>query len=163
MTSHSLPDQYTGMTGMERAFQLLNSSGSWSDQPYDSTSLDILEQIGSLSPRVTYNPEFKSSHIQIEWNTDQFSHSVEHFGYYLLAKRLYSTSETEHSRESLFKSKDSNEKTLIKLYWDYRDSYNPIARLSEQTEEEIRCSSSRKCYEPLWKNYLSKVLTFHQV
>ena len=67
------------------------TSNSLSDQPYDSTSLDILYQIGSLSPRVTYYPKFKSCHIQIEWNTDQFSHSIEHFVYYLLVKRLYST------------------------------------------------------------------------
>ncbi|CAF5054599.1 unnamed protein product, partial [Rotaria magnacalcarata] len=33
LTSHHLPDQYTEMTGMERAFQLLNSAGCWTDQP----------------------------------------------------------------------------------------------------------------------------------
>jgi len=57
MTSHALPDQYTGMTGMERAFQLLNSAGCWSDQPYDSLSLDILRQIACISPKVSYYPE----------------------------------------------------------------------------------------------------------
>ena len=170
MTSHSLPDQYTDMTGMERAFQLLNSAGSWSDQPYNSTSLDILEQIASLSPRVSYYPELKSCHIKIEWNTDQLSHSVQHFGYYLLVKRLfktseqlklmYSTSQTEHSIHNFFQSKDSNENTLIKLYWDYRDLFNPIARLSEQMEEEIRCSSSTQSYQPVWNNYLSNVNLF---
>ena len=169
MTSHSLPDQYTGMTGMEQAFQLLHSAGSWSDQPYDSMSLDILSQIASLSPKVTYYPEYKSCHIRIEWNTDKLAYSVQHFGYYLLAKRLYKTSEQlkfmystsqTHTIQNLFESKDYNEKTLMKLYWDYRDWYNPIARLSEQMEEEIRCSHSIQSYQPAWNNYLSKTNYF---
>ena len=57
MTSHPLPDQYTGMTGMERAFQLLNSAACWSDQPFDLLSLNILTQIATISPKVTYYPE----------------------------------------------------------------------------------------------------------
>ncbi|CAF4394306.1 unnamed protein product, partial [Rotaria magnacalcarata] len=57
MTSHPLPDHYTGMTGMERAFQLLYSAGCWSDQPFDELSLNILGQIASISPKVNYYPE----------------------------------------------------------------------------------------------------------
>ncbi|CAF1308827.1 unnamed protein product [Adineta steineri] len=57
ITSHPLPDQYTGMTGMERAFQLLNSPGCSSDQPFDTLSLHILGQIASISPKVDYYPE----------------------------------------------------------------------------------------------------------
>ncbi|CAF4969960.1 unnamed protein product [Rotaria sp. Silwood1] len=41
VTSHSLQDFYTGMTGMERAFQLLNSAGCWTDQPFDDLSINI--------------------------------------------------------------------------------------------------------------------------
>ncbi|CAF3387790.1 unnamed protein product [Rotaria sp. Silwood2] len=50
MTSHPLSDQYTGMTGMRRAFQFLYSAGCWSDQPFDKVSLNILSQIASISP-----------------------------------------------------------------------------------------------------------------
>ena len=73
---------------------------------------------------------------------------------------MFKTSQTKHSIQSLFESKDSNENTLIKLYWDYRDLYNPIARLSEQMEEEVRCSSSTQSYQPVWNNYLSNVNSF---
>ncbi|CAF3438200.1 unnamed protein product, partial [Rotaria socialis] len=43
ITSHCLPDQYTGMTGMERSFELLNSTVSWSDQPFDPIESGIIE------------------------------------------------------------------------------------------------------------------------
>ncbi|CAF3726694.1 unnamed protein product [Rotaria sordida] len=70
MTSHPLPDQYTGMTGMERAFQLLNSAGCWSDQPFDSLSLNILSQIAAISPKVDYYPEHLTSMEKIDWNNN---------------------------------------------------------------------------------------------
>ncbi|CAF5088350.1 unnamed protein product, partial [Rotaria sp. Silwood1] len=57
MTSHSLPDQYMGMTGMERCFQLLHSAGCWSAQPYDSITRNILLQIATISPKVNFYPE----------------------------------------------------------------------------------------------------------
>ncbi|CAF1315107.1 unnamed protein product [Rotaria sordida] len=159
MTSHPLPDRYTGMTGMERAFHLLNSAGSWSDQPYDSISLDILSQIASLSPKANYYPEQQTCMIKIEWNTGNLPYSIQHFGYYLLAKKLYETSKQwefmyptnpSHAIQKLFESKEYNEKVLIKLYWDYRDSYNPTARLSPQMEAEIRSTNLTKSYQPVW-------------
>ncbi|CAF4113865.1 unnamed protein product [Adineta steineri] len=161
MTSNPLPDQYTGMTGMERSFQLLNSAGSWSDQPYDTISLNILSQIASLSPKTNYYPEHKTCMIKIEWNTQNLPCSIQHFGYYLLAKKLYETSEqwkfmyptnTSHSIQKLFESKEYNEKVLAKLYWDYRDSYNPTARLSSQMETEIQSTSITKSYQPVWES-----------
>ncbi|CAF4497859.1 unnamed protein product, partial [Rotaria sp. Silwood2] len=161
MTSHPLPDQYTGMTGMERSFQLLNSAGSWSDQPYDSISLNILSQIASLSPKVNYYPEHQTCMVKIDWNTEYLPYSIQHFGYYLLAKKLYEESEqwkfmystnTSHGILKLFESKEYNEKVLIKLYWDYRDLYNPTARLSPQMEAEIRSKNITKSYQPVWES-----------
>ncbi|CAF0949279.1 unnamed protein product [Adineta steineri] len=161
ITSNSLPDRYTGMTGMERAFQLLNSAGSWSDQPYDPISLNILSQIATLSPKVNYYPENQTCMIKIDWNNQDLPYSIQHFGYYLLAKKLYEASEqwkfmypTNISSEiqKLFENKEYNEKVLIKLYWDYRDSYNPTARLSHQMEVEIQSTYVTKSYQPIWES-----------
>ncbi|CAF4981090.1 unnamed protein product, partial [Rotaria sp. Silwood1] len=72
MTSHSLPDQYMGMTGMERCFQLLHSAGCWSAQPYDSITRNILLQIATISPKVNFYPEHltlkKLVETSEEWN-----------------------------------------------------------------------------------------------
>jgi hypothetical protein len=161
MTSHALPDQYTGMTGMERAFQLLNSAGCWSDQPYDSLSLDILVQIACLSPKASYYPDHLICMEKIEWNSHGLPCSMQHFGYYLIVKKLFQSSEqwnfmhpvsASQDIRKLFESKKYNETLLAKLYWDYRDSYNPTARLSTEMEREIQAASLTKPYRPVWEN-----------
>ncbi|CAF1403176.1 unnamed protein product [Adineta steineri] len=161
MTSHSLPDQYTGMTGMERSFQLLNSAGCWSDQPFDSISRNILLQIATISPKVNYYPEHLTCAESIEWNTNSLPYSLQHFGYYLIAKKLVETSEelnfmhpsstSTDELQKLLTNKNYNVKLLGKLYWDYRDSYNSTARLSAEMEQEICCPSATKSYEPIWE------------
>ncbi|CAF3964773.1 unnamed protein product [Adineta steineri] len=146
ITSNLLPDQYTGMTGMERAFQLLNSAACWSDQPFDSLSLDILTQIAAISPIVHYYPAHLTCMQQIEWNSNGLEHSMQHFGYYLIASHLIKNSQQLNFMHSssvsneipkLFKEKLNDEALLKKLYWDYRDSYNPTARLSVEIEVDI--------------------------
>ena len=165
ITSHPLPDEYTGMTGMERAFQLLNSAGSWSDQPFDKISLNILCQIARLSPKTNYYPQHLTCMAKIDWNSSSLPCSMQHFGYYLLAKKIYETSlnlkfiySIEQSKEAdkLFTNKNYNVDLLAKLYWDYRDSYNPTARLSREMEEEIRTKYKTKPYCPIWINCSSK-------
>ncbi|CAF4009337.1 unnamed protein product, partial [Rotaria sordida] len=162
LTSHPLPDQYTGMTGMERSFQLLYSAGCWSDQPFDSITRNILLQIASISPRVNYYPEYLTSMIKVDWNSNSIPYSMQHFGYYLLVKELseaseewsfmYPSSTSNDDLQKLFESKKYNEKVLAKLYWDYRDSYNPSARLPEQMEKEIQFSAtSLDAYQPVWQ------------
>jgi len=147
------------MTGMERAFQLLNSAGSWSDQPFDELSLNILSQIACLSPKVCYYPDHLTCMVKIDWNSSSLPYSMQHFGYYLLAKKIYQTSlnwnfmySTEQTQQ-LFDSKNYNEKLLVKLYWDYRDSYNPTARLPREMEDEIRMKYITQSYRPTWENY----------
>ena len=152
MTSHPLPDEYTGMTGIERAFQLLNSAGCWSDQPYDKLSRNILNQIAIISPTVDYYPQHRTSMEKIEWNGEGLPYSMQHFGYYLIVKNLIDTSErlnfmhSSSSNKSI--EKQNNEKLLGKLYWDYRDSSNPIVRLPQKIEEEIKRTSLRNVYQP---------------
>ncbi|CAM4750062.1 unnamed protein product [Rotaria magnacalcarata] len=174
-TSHPLPDQYTGMTGMERAFQLLKSVGSWSDQPFDAVARNILLQIATISPKVNYYPEHLRCMESITWNSDSLPHSLEHFGYYLIANKLveaseelnfmHSTSTSNDELHKIFENKNYNENLLAKLYWDYRDSYNPTARLSAQMESEIWRKSETKSYQPVWQscplaaNYSSLSLT----
>ena len=165
MTSHALPDEYTDLTGMECAFQLLNSAGCCSDQPFDALSLDILYQIATLSPQVSYYPSHLTCMKRIDWNSHGLSRFMQHFGYYLIAKNLFEISEqwnfihpSSDSSEmrKLFQSKKYDERLLRKLYWNYRDSYNPLARLSPEMEMEIRSVDITNPYHSQWKIYPSK-------
>ncbi|CAF0948665.1 unnamed protein product, partial [Didymodactylos carnosus] len=159
MTSHPLPDQYTGMTGMERSFQLLNSAGCWADQPFDSLSLDILRQIATISPKANYYPTHLTCMEKVDWNSHCLPYSMQHFGYYLIVKKLIDTSQqlnfmhpsssTSSETSEWLLSHQYNEKLLAKLYLDYRDSYNPTVRLSAQMEAEFLCTSLAKPYQPI--------------
>ncbi|CAF3462404.1 unnamed protein product [Rotaria socialis] len=160
-TSHPLPDHYTGMTGMERAFQLLYSAGCWSDQPFNELSLYILGRIGSISPKVNYYPEHLTCMEKIDWNSNGIPYSMQHFGYYLIAKQLIDSSQLfnfmypslkTNKIPEVFQVKIYNEMLLKKLYWDYRDSYNPAARLSAEMEKDILRASSTKLYRQTLKN-----------
>ena len=163
MTTHSLPDEYIGMTGAERAFQLLNSAGCWSDQPFDSLCLNILTQIATISPRSNYYPEHLARMQTIEWNSNGLPYSLQHFGYYLIAKNLINaaqelnfmySSSMSTEMPKLFEGKLYNEMLLKKLYWDYRDSYNPTVRLSVQMEANIsRSTSSAQPYHSTSEYY----------
>ncbi|CAF4113732.1 unnamed protein product [Rotaria sp. Silwood2] len=157
LTSHPLPDQYTGMSGMERAFQLLNSAGCWTDQPFDALSLHILRQIAVISPSANYSRQYCTSMETINWSYHSIPYSLQHCGYYLIAKKLLDTSEkfnfmhlSSHTHEML-KLADENEydeRLLAKLYWDYRDSHNSIARLSIEIEEELLDTRMETPYQP---------------
>ena len=160
LTSHPLPDQYTGMTGMERAFQLLHSAGCWTDQPYDSLSMDILRQIALISPRADYYPTHLTCMERIDWNSHGIPFSLQHFGYHLIVRQLIVSSQrlnfmypTINAQKidlsGLFEHRSYNENLLGKLYWDYRDSYNPTARLSKQMEADILGKNPTYSYQPI--------------
>ena len=142
MTSHPLVDIYTGLTGMERAFQILHSAACWTDQPYDSLSLNILRQLASLSPRVDYYPTHLTSMATIQWNHPALAYSQQHFGYYLLVTKMLHASEQLNFLYPTASSNSNglprnNVKLLTKFYQDYRDSYNPTGRLSDELEQEM--------------------------
>jgi hypothetical protein len=89
MTSNPLPDLYTQMTGMERAFQLLYSAECWTDQPLDSLSLSIALQIANISPKVEYYPTHLTCMETIQWNEQSLPYSLQHFSYYLIIKKIH--------------------------------------------------------------------------
>ena len=165
LTSHSLPDQYTGMTGMDRAFQLLNSASCWSDEPYDSFCLDILTQIASISPQVTYYPDHLTCMEQISWNANGLPCSLQHFGYYLIVKYLignslklnfiYSRLPSIYLSNIFYNNKVYNEFLLKKLYWNYQDSYNSLARLPSDIENDIRSTSKYESFKICPKDHSS--------
>lgn len=57
VTTHLLPDPFTGMTGTERALQILQSACVWSSAPYDTESIITLTHIAKLSPKRQFVPE----------------------------------------------------------------------------------------------------------
>jgi hypothetical protein len=55
-TASAMPDPFTGMTGTATAMGLLRSGRCWSCRPLNGEAQRILENIGELSPRYSYDP-----------------------------------------------------------------------------------------------------------
>jgi hypothetical protein len=78
----------------------------------------------------------------IEWNHPALPYSQQHFGYYPLVRELFYATERLNflypSTDRRTNGLPANDiKLLMKLYWDYRDSYNPTGRLSDALEKKM--------------------------
>lgn len=50
LTSHGEIEPFLGMSGTERALQILQSASAWSASPYEPDTINILKEIADLSP-----------------------------------------------------------------------------------------------------------------
>lgn len=85
ITSHGEVESLTGMSGTERALQILQSSMVWSTAPYDRHAFDLLRAISNLSPkRRTTEDNFQ----EIEWPADVLRHSAHDTFVYISTKLI---------------------------------------------------------------------------
>ncbi|KAH8699393.1 hypothetical protein GQ44DRAFT_632794 [Phaeosphaeriaceae sp. PMI808] len=68
MTSHCLPDQFTGRTGTEQAIHNLKEASTHSFRVLDREEIQILETIARLTPRRVYYPRSLQVMQQIAWH-----------------------------------------------------------------------------------------------
>lgn len=59
LTSHGEPEPFTGLSGTERALQILQSAFVWSPAPFDIEAMDTLTKFAELSPKRSYGKEVK--------------------------------------------------------------------------------------------------------
>lgn len=94
-TSYPLPDPFTGMTGAERALQILQLGVAWSSEPYDKESLNTLSSLAALSPirRLSAKQNDALGHgLQLtEWPPFMHSHAAQD-AFVLIVKQLIADS-----------------------------------------------------------------------
>lgn len=84
VTSHGEPEPLTGMSGTERALQILQSAFAWSSSPYEPQALNLLHDIAALSPcRKKIN-----FHQIIEWPTHVPHHSAQDSFIFMVKKLI---------------------------------------------------------------------------
>lgn len=111
VTSHPLPDQFTGMTGTERALQILQSAFSWSPEPYDKHSIRSLKNIAKLSPKRSFYPKHIRSMSCVEWPPHLHSSSA-HDGYCIVVQKILADSNRMEFLHSKTNSSASDDETL---------------------------------------------------
>lgn len=135
VTSCALPDPFHGMTGTERALQILQSARVWSSSPYDEESIKTLRWIAALTPIRTFYPLRKDLKVmqRIQW-PDELSSTAAQDSYLPIVQKLISDSERS------LQLYDMKEKIEIKTstYWPLNERdlarnspFNPNCNVSE--------------------------------
>ncbi|KAF1841017.1 uncharacterized protein K460DRAFT_347564 [Cucurbitaria berberidis CBS 394.84] len=70
LTSHCVPDPFTGYTGTEAALTILQSAALLSFSTLTQTNIEFLGQIAALSPRRSFYPASEMVMQQIAWDPD---------------------------------------------------------------------------------------------
>lgn len=69
LTSHCLPDSFTGYTGTESALRILGSAAVRSFHDVGSTDVSLLEQIAALSPVRSFYPKHLMDMQDVQWDS----------------------------------------------------------------------------------------------
>lgn len=109
LTSHGQIEPFTGLSGTERALQILQSSFVWSSAPYDDETLKILHAFEKLSPR----RKLDGKQLDIDWPTFVHPHSAQD-SYILIVRKLLGDSKRlkdlypeQNMRKEAYEEQDS--------------------------------------------------------
>jgi hypothetical protein len=86
ISSHCLPDPLTGHTGTEEALNDLQSAGSLSFQELRPEEIEILNQIGSLTPKRSFYPAHLKVMQEVTWS--KISPSAQHHDFFGLTQLI---------------------------------------------------------------------------
>ncbi|XP_031632913.1 uncharacterized protein LOC116346822 [Contarinia nasturtii] len=84
ITSHGQIEPLTGMSGTERALQILQSAYAWSSSPYEPEEIEMLDLIAKLSPLRKLNEHNQT----VTWPSDIPAHSAQDSFVFIVKKLL---------------------------------------------------------------------------
>lgn len=70
LTSHFIPDEFTGTTGTEAAISILRSASLQSFDHFQKEDLQKLSKIANISPKREYYPKYLQSMETVHWDPD---------------------------------------------------------------------------------------------
>lgn len=88
VTSHGETEPFTGLSGTERALQILQSAFAWSSSPYEPEATELLMMIADLTPLRTLNND-----MQLVGWPDNIPHRSAQDCYLFIAKKLLEDSQ----------------------------------------------------------------------
>jgi hypothetical protein len=146
-TSSPLPDYFSGLTGTEMAFSILQSARCWSCQPYDAETLTTLGFIKSLSPCRTYYPPHLRCMEKVNWPLNLPSIAA-HDGFALIVEKLIqdsgqlsilhaSSNSSNKTQETTSKEDETKIDLRLRHYWRQIPFSNKAARISNKFHAEF--------------------------
>lgn len=95
LTSHCLPDKFTGHTGTESALSILRSEGVRSFSCLDQDNIDILTKVAELSPPRTYYPWYLKTLQVVRWSTRLVA-TAQHGEFHRIVSSLFRQARETH-------------------------------------------------------------------
>ncbi|RDA92364.1 hypothetical protein CP533_4405 [Ophiocordyceps camponoti-saundersi (nom. inval.)] len=93
LTSHCVPDMFTGLTGTEKALEILQSASVRSISCLSEAALETLQQIASLTPGRSYYPEYVKVMQTIKWSP-QLSFAAQDSRFYKAVQQILDRTST---------------------------------------------------------------------
>ncbi|KAG4070394.1 hypothetical protein HA402_006536 [Bradysia odoriphaga] len=159
ITSHGEAEPLLGMSGTERALQILQSAFAWSASPYETEAIRMLHEIAKLSPIRRMN-EYSQS---VTWPED-ISHRSAQDSFVLIVKKLLDDSERLHGLHApvaTMSEKLVPETDLLLNERDYRRclQMQPNLRVNDSFIEHSELETSLPKPEPFEYSYSTQVLS----
>lgn len=146
VTSHGQIEPYTGMSGTERALQILQSNFVWSSSPYDRETKQMLREFEKLTPRRRLNDHM----LTVEWPPFIHPHSAQD-SYAFIVRKLLDDSERLNGLYSDKVNKRTNVEPDLSL--NARDYFRnlslmPNLRISDEYLIKFNKQQSQKTTYP---------------
>lgn len=132
VTSHGQIEPFTGMSGTERALQILQSNFVWSSSPYDDETIKMLQMFEKLTPCRRLNETM----MTVEWPSFVHSHSAQD-SYIFIVKKLLNDSERltglYPDPDKIKKQKSKDADLSLNAHAHFRNlSFTPNLRVSDE-------------------------------
>lgn len=146
VTSHGQIEPFTGMSGTERALQILQSNFVWSSSPYDHETKQMLREFERLTPR----RKVKDFMLTVEWPSFIHPHSAQD-SYAFIVRKLLDDSERLNGLYSEKVNKHMHAKADLSL--NARDYFQklslmPNLRISDEYLDEFNQQQNQRTAYP---------------
>ncbi|XP_065673543.1 uncharacterized protein LOC124806063 isoform X2 [Hydra vulgaris] len=138
VTSSSLPDPFTRLTGTESSMRLLQIGRTFSCRPFDQNAMHTLKSISNLAPRREKVNVYSQRLQSVTWSPNLYST----YGYegLVLASNilLYHADMYKELFLNIQQKTDQQENIFTKrAYWRYKTQLNSCAHLDAENEKFI--------------------------
>ncbi|XP_065674638.1 uncharacterized protein LOC136091250 [Hydra vulgaris] len=145
VTSSSLPDPFTRLTGTESSMRLLQIGRTFSCRPFDLNAIRTLKNISNLAPRRQQNSVYSQSLQSVTWFPDLYS-TYGYEGLVLASNILLYNADMNKELFPINQQETKQQENILtkRAYWRYKTQLNSCAHLDVENEKFIGGVPKRK-------------------
>lgn len=164
LTSHGAAEPFTGLTGTERALQILQSAFVWSSAPYDEEAFRMLEAISKLSPGRKFDA--KKGIKTVYWPNHIPSHAAQD-SFALITSKLLADSQRLYGL--YFRTDEQKFAVKTELMLNRKDylrwlEFGPNLRITSTIVDNHELRTTQSTFDEAWtslKNTRTVSMLYH--